>query len=237
MKIIAFNRLNGIYKFDLEEIKTESHAHPAIEILFSENGEMNIEVADSSFKNVSFAIIDSNIAHKVNMEKEKIHIVMVECHYNFLQKLLAQFDIELSNGTYIESNKVDRRALIEGIYLLCKQRKNSPTSNTRIQKCLDYLNSHSSDYKTMIETLKGELNLSESRISHLFKEETGLSIKKYLVWSRLKKAFEIVISGETNMYKASIQSGFYDQAHLSKAFKRILGLNPSEIYNSRTLQN
>ena len=89
----------------------------------------------------------------------------------------------------------------------------------------------------MIEVLKSKTNLLESRLSHLFKSEMGISLKKYLVWSRLKKAFELVIAGKMNMYEASIESGFYDQAHLSKAFKQILGIAPSESYNSRMIQD
>ncbi len=79
-------------------------------------------------------------------------------------------------------------------------------------------------------------NLSESRISHVFKNEVGTSLKKYLVWSKLKRTFELVINGKMNMFEASLESGFYDQAHLSKAFKQMFGVKPSKTYNSRTIQ-
>ncbi len=35
----------------------------------------------------------------------------------------------------------------------------------------------------------------------------------------------------------SIESGFFDQAHMIKSFKSVLGVNPSKAYNSRTLQS
>ena len=56
------------------------------------------------------------------------------------------------------------------------------------------------------------------------------------MWSKLKKAFESVVREDKNMYEASIANGFYDQAHLSKAFRQMLGISPSDVYNSRMLQ-
>lgn len=42
MKIIDFNRQLGFYRFELTAIETTFHAHPAHEILYSENGSINI---------------------------------------------------------------------------------------------------------------------------------------------------------------------------------------------------
>ena len=88
----------------------------------------------------------------------------------------------------------------------------------------------------MMRSLQAETHLSESRLSHLFKEEMGLSLKKYLVWSRLRETIQYVLSEEISLYEAGLRSGFFDQAHLSRAFKQMLGLSPSKVYNSRMIQ-
>ena len=79
--------------------------------------------------------------------------------------------------------------------------------------------------------------LSDSRLSHLFKEHIGISIKKYLIWNKLRKAINLYLSESTNLTDVSIQSGFFDQAHLSNSFKKVLGVSPSKVYNSRILQS
>ena len=236
MKIIEFDLEKGSYEFELSGIETASHAHPAIEMVWSKNGGITIETTNKLVENIAFAIIGANIIHRIAAPKENVQVLMIECHPTFLKKISSQFDMELKEGIYTETNKTDRAALIKECFILGRNHKTLPTTNLRIQTCVNYLNSTVADYKEMIPILKSKVHLSESRLSHLFKEEMGLSIKKYLVWSRLKKAFELVINRKLNMYEAALQVGFYDQAHLSKAFKQMLGLNPSKVYNSRMLQ-
>ena len=236
MKLLEFNRQKGIYRFQLEEVNTVFHAHPAIEFIFSKTGGVKIETPTASFENVFFAIINTNIKHRVIAQKDAIDLTMLEANSEFLSKILHQFDIKLRNGVYIETSTSNKIDLTESLSTLYHQELIPMTNDLRIQECLDYLNSTASDYKQMIGVLKSKTNLSESRLSHIFKEEIGISIKKYLVWSRLKKAFQLVIDQNISMYEAALQSGFYDQAHLSKAFKQMLGLKPSEVYNSRMLQ-
>jgi len=237
MKVIEFNSLKGIYNFELQEIKTIFHAHPAMEILCSENGGIKIETPIHSFENISFAIVDKNVRHKVIFEKGILNVVMVEATSDSLAEILNQFDIRLNHGIYVDRNTTDKINLMHRISVLLNQKVIRLTKDLRVQECLNYLNSNSSDYKQMIGFLKLKTNLSESRLSHIFKNEIGISLKKYLVWSRLKKAFQLVTSNNVNMYEATLQSGFYDQAHLSKAFKQMFGLSPSVVYNSRMLQD
>ena len=237
MKILTFNSEKGVYHFDLEGIHTQFHSHPAIEIIFSEVGGIQIETSDAIFKEVYFAIIDRNIPHKITSNPTNINLMMVEYNSSFFLELLKSFNLTLGNGVHISQQANNHYKLIDKIASFHHQLSPSFTNNDRINKCVNYLNSSSSDYKQMISFLKEEVHLSESRLSHLFKEEMGISIKKYLVWSRLKKAFQLVVNQKINLYEAALQSGFYDQAHLSKAFKELLGMNPSEAYNSRTLQD
>lgn len=236
MKIKEFDRIKGIYEFELTEFETEFHAHPAIEIVLSMNGGIQIETTKGQFENIYFAVIDANFIHKMSTPKQNNNVLMIECNSDFLKKNLLQFGINFNEGIYIEESQKNRNLLMDKFRSLYQNGNILKTTNLRVHECLNYLDSSMSEYNSMLKTLATRTKLSESRISHIFKEEMGVSIKKYMVWSRLKKAFEIVLSGEGNMYEAAFQSGFYDQAHLSKAFKQMLGINPSKVFNSRILQ-
>ena len=236
MKVHEFDINKGIYKFELDEIQTEIHSHPAFEIMFSRSGGIELEIENCKYRNIALAIIEPHKPHKVKYQKDKILVLMIECNGEHLQKLLSKFDILLSKGIYVDNQTNDITEIIEEIVESCYNSNIPIVMDERIQKCLNFLNTTSSDYKTIIKELKLRTHLSDSRLSHLFKEEIGTSIKKYFVWSKLKKAFDQVVRGEKNMYEASIENGFYDQAHLSKAFKQMLGISPSDVYNSRMLQ-
>lgn len=106
----------------------------------------------------------------------------------------------------------------------------------RVTTIIDYLNNHQLEYEQLIETIEKVVNLSPSRLSHLFKENTGISLKKYLVWCKLKTTINQYLGENEGIFTSLIQSGFYDQPHFSRAFKTMLGVKPSTVYNSRIIQ-
>jgi AraC-like DNA-binding protein len=65
--------------------------------------------------------------------------------------------------------------------------------------------------------------LSESRLRHIFADETGLPFKSYLLWRRLGRAVELYADG-ASLTEAAHQAGFADSAHFSRTFRRTFGL-------------
>lgn len=236
MKIHEFNIEKGVYKFELDEIKTEIHSHPTFEIIFSKNRGIDLEVKNQKQTNLSLVIIEPNEPHKIEFKKTNVVFLMIECNTEYLKNILSKFDIVLSKGIYTEHPPSNRNGLLEEIMFSIYDTKIPITSDERIQKCLNYLNGTLPEYQNIMKDLNLITNLSDSRMSHLFKKEIGISIKKYFVWSKLKRAFESVVKENKNMYEASIENGFFDQAHLSNTFRQMFGISPSDVYNNRMLQ-
>lgn len=235
-KIITFNSQQGVYQFELSSIASQLHAHPAVEIIYTNNTTFSLTTPHARYEQISFAIIAANTPHQLNANTGDFKLLMIEIAPNLLTDYLARFSIKLSDNTYTASQQQQGETIFSFFSQLYTEQKIPKTNSPRIAQCLEYLDSPEADYNSMIKVLKGLVNLSESRLSHLFKAEMGISIKKYLVWGRLKKAIQLVVNDNVSLYEAAITSGFFDQAHLSKAFKQMLGINPSEAYNSRTLQ-
>ena len=70
--------------------------------------------------------------------------------------------------------------------------------------------------------------LSAGRLRHLFVEETGLPFKTYLLWLRLTRAVECMTAGAT-LTAAAHEAGFADSAHLSRTFRRMFGVAPTNL--------
>ena len=83
-------------------------------------------------------------------------------------------------------------------------------------------------------TVAAHLGLSESRLSHLFKEETGLSPGSYLIRTRIRAAMEMLKDCRSKVYEVAEQTGFRDIAHFSSTFKKIVGVSPSDYQRSLT---
>lgn len=98
----------------------------------------------------------------------------------------------------------------------------------RIQNVLDMIQKHPSKKFSAAEIAE-KVYLSESRLIHLFKEQVGLPLRRYLLWHRLLAAIDSLSTSE-DLTSAAHNAGFADSAHLSRTFKVMFGVPPSEIF-------
>ena len=87
------------------------------------------------------------------------------------------------------------------------------------------------DYEGLDE-LAQHLHLSPSRLAHLFREHTGVAIRRYALWSRLRRAVEYALNG-ASLTETAHATGFTDSAHLSNSFRQMFGLPPSFLFDKR----
>lgn len=75
--------------------------------------------------------------------------------------------------------------------------------------------------------------IAPDRLSHLFREQLGISAKRYALWIRTLAAIEQMIRGRTAT-QAAERTGFSDLAHFSRAARRYHGLPPSRLPLAQT---
>lgn len=98
---------------------------------------------------------------------------------------------------------------------------------TQAISAIEALVSHSAA-ETSGAALAANVFLSESRFTHLFRQQTGLPLTRYLLWTRLLAGVEAVARGD-NMTAAAHTAGFADLAHMSRTFRQTFGVVPSEL--------
>lgn len=70
--------------------------------------------------------------------------------------------------------------------------------------------------------------LSPVRLTHRFTAEVGLPFRRFVLWSRLKRAVAAVRGG-ADLTRAAVEAGFADAAHFSRTFRETVGLAPSRV--------
>lgn len=73
-------------------------------------------------------------------------------------------------------------------------------------------------------------NLSERSLQRIFKEHVGISPKKFADIMRLENSIDLFRKGKT-LTDVCYESGYYDQPHFIKSFRRFTGHTPSEFYS------
>ncbi len=74
--------------------------------------------------------------------------------------------------------------------------------------------------------LAAQLGLSTSRLTHLFTEQVGIPLRRYVLWTRLRIAITRVQAGD-DLTGAAHGAGFADSAHLTRTTREMFGLPPS----------
>jgi len=73
------------------------------------------------------------------------------------------------------------------------------------------------------EELAAMAHLSASRFSHWFVEQSGIPLRSYKKWLKLRMAMDALLDGNNPM-DAAMQAGFSDLPHMSRAFAESFGL-------------
>jgi AraC family transcriptional regulator of arabinose operon len=79
-----------------------------------------------------------------------------------------------------------------------------------------------------LEAMAQSVNLSASRLRHLFKAETGIAPAQYLKVIRMRRARELIATTYLTMKQVMSRVGVSNTGHFAKDFKRIYGLTPAE---------
>ena len=103
----------------------------------------------------------------------------------------------------------------------------SVASDDRILRAVAYIRANLAGSLSLDE-VAGEACLSPSRFRHLFVEQTGMALRPYILWRRLLRVFDLLMTGES-LSTAAHLAGFADAAHLTRTCRRMFGVPPSAL--------
>lgn len=109
-----------------------------------------------------------------------------------------------------------------------------PPLDARIAACCTWLRDDPEPAPTMA-TLAQQAQLSESRFRHLFREQMGVTLKRYLLHLKCQRALSLWRSG-MNFTELAVLAGFYDQPHLNRTLRAMFDALPSGYARGQTVQ-
>jgi AraC family transcriptional regulator len=99
----------------------------------------------------------------------------------------------------------------------------SPAVRRRIY---DYIESHL-DAKISLEVLSSMAGLSPYHFARAFRQSFGTPPHGYLLQRRLERVKELIRNSELPLSEIALATGFSDQSHLARHFRRQTGMSPS----------
>lgn len=102
-------------------------------------------------------------------------------------------------------------------------------NDQNVETICNYLEQHYSHTVTLAE-LSDLVGYSKYQLIRAFNQQKKITPYSYLETIRVNKAKELLEEG-TQLIEVAVQTGFSDQSHLSKFFKKMVGLTPKQYLN------
>jgi CheY-like chemotaxis protein/AraC-like DNA-binding protein len=101
-----------------------------------------------------------------------------------------------------------------------------PQLGESVTRAIDYLSRHFDEDLT-VDAIAEVSEISSSHLAHLFRAETGLSVRDYLTRVRVTIVQDLLASTDEKLESIAARVGFGDTSHLAHVFQRITGRPPS----------
>lgn len=105
--------------------------------------------------------------------------------------------------------------------------KGNALGDDRIARVQDFIAMNPTD-RSSVTALARMARLSTKYFTRLFRQQTGITPKRYQLNSRLSQA-RVLLENGASVKEAAFQMGYPDQYIFSKQFKVLLGISPSEV--------
>ena len=221
---------------------TKIHAHHAHQLCFALDEPFRLRSEPSQdWIEYSAAFVASDVPHQFDGRGNRVVLIYLDPESEDARRILNTFTgmaiqplptqnlssllLKLSSDPLMPISSIP---FFKGMITVLGGETSVPgTMDQRVIQVIRFLNSFDEEIPTL-HSLALKVSLSPSRLGHLFREQTGLPLRQYRLWLRLQKALE-ALTQTHSLTVAAHMASFADSAHLSRTFRRMFGIAPSEL--------
>jgi AraC-like DNA-binding protein len=154
-----------------------------------------------------------NVLNELKLKPQAVYLGEVDFgDVSVDTKVLGQFQNKIAPlGFEIINDKKTR--LIENIKKLVIQLVQRPQAPQKVK---------------LSEYLSNQLHHDYTHLSNLFSTVEGVTIEQYFISQKIEKTRELLVYDELTLTEISYRLGYSSVAHLSRQFKKVTGMTPSQ---------
>lgn len=233
-----------------ESFDPDLHSHHAVQCCIALTGKLKIRWDGvEQWQQCNAAIIGANVNHSILCVDGSVCLLYLEKSSNNYQTILdyhcTDSSCQIKKKPLLISKPLPPE-LVQELLRGCFSDIDTAMANQLKRSCLTFFNGYISSENTLDprigvllaqmhlqpeqsfsgRDLAQTISLSESRMQHLFKQQVGIPIRRYILWMKLRHVLELTLEGST-LTEAAHAAGFADSAHFSRTFKAMFGIPPS----------
>jgi len=240
---------NGVSAIFFSNCLTNVHSHNTMQILVDIDARFKCRVGDGPWLTCKNLIIRENIPHQLDTNGSVQLIIYLDTETTAAKAIktrypgdAAQPDLDLFSvisPDQLQQSllKPDPQSLLTIVSSILRTLSGEPQKNTdpRIRQIEKAIETGRPD-ELNTATLAAKVHLSESRLRALFKEQTGVSLHKYILWGRIRYAINRIMTGSP-INDAAWEAGFTDNSHFHKMLVTMFGISPSQfLRDNKTME-
>lgn len=210
---------------------------------------LNIEIIDKKWnKELLVFAIENLLEEKFNksnvkfiLNDDKNNVILVSRIDDMLEWITIGNRLEVEISEYLKCNVIVEQANISNgilnikeVYLKIINKVNEKKRCSPIALLIiKYIEENYYLNDLNINDISDKLEVTSSYLSKLLKKETGLSFIDYLTNIRIKKAMYIMEDPTIKIYDVAEIVGYSNQHYFCRAFKKVVGISPTEYKRGR----
>ena len=232
----------GIKAYNLT---VEIHHHSAYQLVLSNDTPFTSTINGQLCERIHGFLIKPQVRHFCVAEKGTLNVLNIEPYSTIGLKLAGRFQTNqdyiifnspTDTSTFFQTGKdtFDIHIIINALL----SKLPVVQYDERVTKIVEYIKVNYFNQDITPQTFADIVFLSPSRLASLFKEQTGSSLSKYLLWTRLRQVIYLALSEkERSLTDIAYDTGFYDLPQLNKYMYEMFGMPPKALkFNSDLIQ-
>jgi len=94
-----------------------------------------------------------------------------------------------------------------------------------VRRSIEYINTNIAD-AIRLRDIAAAVGMSMFHLSRTFRASTGMTLHRYLTRARVERVKALLLDSDQSLALIADATGFSDQSHMSKTFKRFTGTTP-----------
>lgn len=216
------------------------HAHHAMHVVLATRGTLRVRTsANGAARRAAGVLTAPDVAHAIDAEGVEVVLVFLDPESDVGVALRAALSGAVRLLTPSERDVAmegaDPAALMTGhgpawtarlVTTLGAEAPPPAPLHPRVRRALAILRASPDD--ASLASLAAAVDLSPSRFLHAFTASIGIPLRPYVAWLRLQRAAGAIVGG-ASLARAAADAGFSDAAHMSRSFRKMLGMPPSAL--------
>lgn len=226
-------------------LTVEIHHHSAYQIVLSNDTPFNSTISGILHERIHGFLIKPHVPHFCIAETGTLNVLNIEPYSTIGLELASRFkpnqdhivfDSPSETNLFFQTPK-DSLAINMVIDALIAKLP-SADYDERVTKIVDYIKANYFEQHITPQTFADIVFLSPSRLASIFKQQTGSSLSKYLLWTRLRQAIYLTLADkDRSLTDIAYDTGFYDLPQFNKYMYEMFGMPPKALkYNSDLIE-